>query len=228
MSSGPFELVLDPPEEKPMSEPAITLHGTALSGHTHRIELFLLILGLPYRFAEATAEVRRSPAFRALNSLGQIPVLEDGDLVLPDSNSILVYLAKRYDAGGPWLPEDPVGAARVQRWLSIAAGEVMYGPAIARMALQWGMPGDPVRAKEIAERLLRFMNEHLEGRSYLAADRPTLADLACYSYVAHAPEGAIPLEPYPAVRAWLSRVEELPRFKPMPRSPIPTSAARNG
>lgn len=208
-----------------MTEPTITLHGTPLSGHTHRVELFLLILGLPYRFADAPAAVRQTPAFRALNSLGQVPVLEDGDLVLQDSNAILVYLAKRYDAGGPWLPEDPIGAARVQRWLSIAAGEVMYGPAIARMALQWGMPGDPVRAKAIAERLLRFMDEHLGGRSYLAADRPTLADVACYSYVAHAPEGGIPLEPYPAVRAWLSRIEALPRFKPMPRSPIPAPAA---
>jgi glutathione S-transferase len=208
-----------------MTEPTITLHGTPLSGHTHRIELFLLILGLPYRYAEAPAAVRQSPAFRKLNSLGQIPVLEDGDLVLQDSNAILIYLAKRYDAGGPWLPEDPIGAARVHRWLSIAAGEVMYGPATARMALQWGMPGDPVRAKAIAERLLRFMDEHLADRSYLAADRPTLADVACYSYVAHAPEGGIPLEPYPAVRAWLSRIEALPRFKPMPRSPIPAPTA---
>lgn len=208
-----------------MTTPQITLHGTPLSGHAHRVELLLRMLGLPYAYREAPAPVRKTPEFLSLNPLGQIPVLEDGDLVLADSNSILVYLAKRYDQGGTWLPEDPVGAARVQRWLSAAAGEVMYGPAIARMALQFGMPGDPARAKVIAERLLTFMDQHLAGREWLAADHPTLADLACYSYVAHAPEGAIPLEPYPAVRAWLSRVEALPAFKPMPRSPLPAAAA---
>src|SRR5690349_4280163 len=102
-----------------------TLHGMALSGHTHRVALLLAMLGLPHRFVETPASALRSPAFLALNPLGQAPVLEDGGLVLADSNAILVYLARRYDAGGPWLPEEPVAAARVQRWLSIAAGEVM-------------------------------------------------------------------------------------------------------
>lgn len=204
-----------------MAEPTITLYGTPPSGHAHRVELLLLMLGLPYRYVEASAPVRRSPEFLALNPLGQIPVLVDEDLVLPDSNAILVYLAKRYDESRSWLPQEPVAAARVQRWLSIAAGEVMYGPATARMALLWNMPGDPVRAAEIAGRLLRFMEGHIAqgdeaGRPYLAAAHPTIADLACYPYLARAPEGRIPLDDYPAVRAWLARVEALPRFKPMP------------
>jgi glutathione S-transferase len=79
-----------------MSQPAITLHGIELSGHTHRVELMLLMLGLPFRFAQAPADVRLTEAFLKLNPLGQIPVLEDGDLVLSDSNAILVYLVKRY------------------------------------------------------------------------------------------------------------------------------------
>lgn len=207
-----------------MSEPAITLYGTPLSGHAHRVELLLLTFGLPYRYVTASADVRRSAEFRALNPLGQIPVLRDGDLTLADSNAIMVYLVGRYAPGSAWLPKEPVAAAQVQRWLSIAAGEVMYGPATARMALLWGMPGDPVRAAEIAHRLLAFMDGHLAGRSYLAADHPTIADLACYSYVAHAPEGGIALDPYPAVCAWLGRVEALPHFKAMPRSPLPKVA----
>lgn len=202
----------------------IRLHGTPLSGHAHRVELMLRILDLDFEYAEASAAVRATPEYARLNPLRQIPVLEDGDRILADSNAILVYLAKRYDPDGPWLLNDPVGAARMQRWLSIAAGEVTYGPATARMALLWNMPGDPVRAKVIAERLLAFMEQHLEDATYLAADHPTIADLACYSYVAHAPEGAIPLEPYPAVRAWLARVEAQPWFKPMPASPIPEPA----
>jgi glutathione S-transferase len=184
----------------------------------------LLMLGLPYRMVPADAEVRASPAFRRLNPLGQIPVLEDNELALADSNAILVYLAKRYAPGSHWLPEDPVAAAQVQRWLSVAAGEVRFGPATARMVVQWNMPGDPVRSVQIAERLLAFMDQHLANRAYLATEHPTIADLACYSYVAHAPEGGVSLDPYPSVRAWLRRVETLPHFTPMPASPIPQPA----
>src|SRR5262249_58279669 len=125
-----------------MSEPTILLHGTELSGHAHRVALLLRILGLPYRFGAAPPEVRRSPEFLKLNPLGQIPVLEDGPLVLADSNAIMVYLIKRYAPGSPWLPEEPVAAAQVQRWLSIAAGEVMHGCAIARAIKQFNPPPD--------------------------------------------------------------------------------------
>ena len=199
-----------------MSDTAIVLHGTPLSGHTHRVGLMLNALGLAYRFVSAPKDVRASPAFLALNPLGQIPVLQDGSLVLADSNAILVYLARRYAPDSGWLPQEPVAAARVQRWLSIAAGEVMHGPAIARMIALFDLPDDPARAARIAARVLAFMDSHLADRAYLAADHVTIADLACYSYVAHAPEGGVALEPYPAVRAWLARVEAQPWFKPMP------------
>jgi glutathione S-transferase len=208
-------------KETAMASGEIILHGTELSGHVHRVELLLRMLGLPYRFVAAPATVRATPEFHRLNPLRQIPVLQDGDLTLADSNSILVYLAKRYAPGSPWLPEDPVGAAQVQRWLSIAAGEVMHGPATARMVTQFNSQGDLPRAKQIASRLLNFMNEHLKDRRFLAAEHATIADLACYSYVAHAPEGGIPLGEYPSVLAWLRRVEALPHFKPIPPSPIP-------
>jgi glutathione S-transferase len=199
----------------------IVLHGTELSGHTHRVELLLRMLGLPYRFAAAPAAIRGTPEFRQLNPLGQIPVLQDGDLTFADSNAILVYLAKRYGVGSQWLPEKPDAAAGVQRWLSIAAGEVMYGPATARMITQWNFPGSLAQAKQIAGVLLRFMEEHLKGRIFLAADHATIADLACYSYVAHAPEGGISLDEYVSVRAWLRRVEALPNFKRIPPLPLP-------
>lgn len=207
-----------------MNTPALTLYGTPTSGHVHRVELLLLMLELPYAYVEAPAPVRRSMEFLKLNPLGQIPVLSDGELVLCDSNAIMVYLVKRYAPHSAWLPEEPVAAAQVQRWLAIAAGELRYGPAAARMALQWGLPEDPVRAAEIADRLLRFMDAHLTGRSFLAAEQATLADLACYAYVAHAPEGGISLAPFPQVRAWLARVEALPRFKDMPILPLKVGA----
>lgn len=199
----------------------LTLHGTERSGHVHRVVLLLRMLQIPYRSVSAPAEVRRTPEFRRLNPLGEIPVLEDGTTVMCDSNAMLVYLAKRYAPGSSWLPEEPLAAAHVQRWLSIAAGEMKHGPALARAIAQWSDPGDRASALRITARLFGFMETHLADRAYLAAAQPTIADLACYAYTAHAPEGGISLQPYPAVRSWLARIEALPAFEPMPRSPLP-------
>jgi glutathione S-transferase len=199
----------------------IRLHGVPLSGHVHKVEVFLRLLGLSFDYVEAPAPARQTEAFGRLNPLRQIPVLEDGDLVLADSNAILVYLAKRYDAGDAWLPDDPVGAAKVQRWLSISAGEVKYGPANARAVHLFGLKTDLSDAHAVAGRLLGFMDATLTAQGWLAGDRPTLADVACYPYVACAPEGGVDLQPYPAVRAWIDRFEALPRVKAMPRSAVP-------
>jgi glutathione S-transferase len=204
-----------------MTASAFVVHGTPLSGHTHRVLNFLSILGLPHRLVDSPAAVRATPEFRALNPLAQVPVLEDGELVLSDSNAILVYLARRYAAGSPWLPDDPVTASRVQRWLSIAAGELKFGPAAARVITLWRGPGSLAEAHALAARLFRVMDDHLATRAFLAADHATLADLSCYPYVALAPEGRISLDGYPHIRAWLARVEAIPSFRPMPRSPIP-------
>jgi glutathione S-transferase len=198
---------------------SLILHGTALSGHTHRVELFLNLLGLPYRRIDAPAPVRKSAAFLGLNPLGQIPVLQDGELVLADSNAILVYLAKRYAPGGAWLPEDPAGAARVQRWLSLAAGEIAFGPAKARISARFGDTGmPPALMQRLADQALAFMESTLGRQDFLAGASPTLADLACYAYVAHAPEGGIALEPYPQVRDWIARIRALPGFIAMPEN----------
>jgi glutathione S-transferase len=203
-----------------MNKAAIVLYGSELSGHSHRVELLLRILGLSYRFVPAPAEIRRDAKFLGLNPLGQIPVLEDGEVVLADSNAIMVYLVRRYAPGSPWLPEEPTAAAEVQRWLSVAAGEIRYGAAVARAIAQGWMKGDRAAATGIALRILQFMNGHLADHTYLATDEPTIADLACYDYVAHAPEGGISLEPYPAVREWLGRVETLAGFFRMPSLPL--------
>jgi glutathione S-transferase len=194
----------------------IRLHGVPLSGHTHKVELFLRLLGLEFEYVNAPRETWSSEAFTRLNPLRQIPVLEDGDLVLADSNAILVYLAKRYDAEGGWLPADAVGAAQVQRWLSISAGEIRFGPATARVIKLMGRPGDLEAAQAIARTLLGVMEQRLTAADWLATDRITLADIACYPYLACAPEGGVDLSPYPAVRAWLARVEAQPGVKPMP------------
>jgi glutathione S-transferase len=200
-----------------MTPPSLTVYGVPLSGHTHRVELFLHLLELPYHFIDAPAPVRQSAEFLHINPLGQIPALQDGELVLSDSNAILVYLARRYAPDSGWLPDDPVGAAQVQRWLSLAAGEIAFGPAKARVYARWGDTGMPqALMHKLADKVMRFMEDSLARQDFLAAPRPTLADLACYAYIAHAPEGGVSLEPYPQVRNWIARIQALPHFVPMP------------
>jgi glutathione S-transferase len=205
-----------------MNKPSspIVVHRFLLSGHCHRVELLLSLLGLPASLVDVNlvAGEQRQPPFLAKNAFGQVPVIEDGGWVLADSNAILVYLASRYDEKGAWLPRDPERSAAVQRWLSVAAGPLAHGPAAARLARLFGKPDD-VGAQDIAKKLFSVMEAEIEKRDYFAGDAPTIADVALYAYTAHAPEGGVSLEPYPAVRRWLARVEGLPGFVAMPAMP---------
>lgn len=197
--------------------PSLRLHRMAVSGHCHRVELMLNLLGLPYEIVDVDLLRReqRRPEFLALNPLGQVPVLEDGDTVLPDSNAILVYLARRYAPGSAWLPEAPLAAARVQRWFSLAASLLDSGVATARFAAIIGKPVPP-NAQAEGRQLLALMERQLAAEPWLAGDAPTLADISLYSYSSQAEIGGIGLAEFPALRAWLARVEALPGFIPLP------------
>jgi glutathione S-transferase len=207
-------------ERPTMNTAPIRLYRFALSGHAHRVQLFLSLLGLPHEIVEvdlARGE-HKQPGFLAKNPFGQVPVIEDGAQSVADSNAILVYLASRYDDSGRWLPRTPEGAAAVQRWLSVAAGQLAAGPATARVEVLFNRPRDPKR-HEIAKQLFTLMEAHLAAQPFLAGPAPTIADVAMYTYTAHAPEGGISLQPYPQLRAWLARIEALPGFVGMPRRP---------
>jgi len=203
----------------------IKLHRMALSGHAHRVQLFLSLLGLPYEMIDVDlrAGEHKGPEFLRMNCFGQVPVIQDGDVTLADSNAILVYLEGRY-APGQWLPRDPVGAGQVQRWLSVAAGQLAYGASAARVIVLFKRPDDPSAAIARAHALLQVMDAELAIRPFLAGQSPTLADIANYTYTAHAPEGNVSLEPYPNVRAWLARIEALPGFVPMMKSQVGLAA----
>ena len=195
------------------------LYHTPLSGHAHRAVLFASLLGIEVELIDIDipAGANRTPEFLALNPFGQVPVLEDGGVVVADSNAILVYLAKKLGRTD-WLPEDPAGAAAVQRWLSVAAGELAYGPAAARLITVFGARLNPEEVIARAHVLLERLEAHLTTGKWLAADHPTIADIALYSYLAGAPEGNVELAPYTAVRAFLQRVEALPGFVPFPET----------
>lgn len=200
----------------------IRLHRFALSGHSHRAQLFLSLLGLPFTLVDVDLPkgAHKAPEFLAKNPFGQVPVIEDGDITVPDSNAILVYLASRYDDSGQWLPKDPAKAAEVQQWLSIAAGQLAYGPALARIGNVFKRPVDMNRAHEIARLLYTTMEAHLSHNAFLVGKAPTIADVALYSYTAVANEGDVDLAPYPHIEAWLQRMETLPGFVAMPRTTI--------
>lgn len=203
------------------SHAAVTLHRFRLSGHSHRVELFLSLLGVSFEMIEVDLRKgeHKNPAFLMKNPSGQVPVLVDKDVVLADSNAILVYLALTYDPTRNWYPADAKEAAAVQRWLSIASGPLLLGPGNARLVGIFNAKHDLSHAHLVAKQLFEMMDRHLlKNGPFLVGDRPTIADVALYTYTAHAPEGHIELEPYPAIRAWLCTIEDLPGFVPMART----------
>ena len=198
---------------------AIKLYNFPRSGHAHRVELMLSLLKLPIEliFVDLAKGEHKQPAFLALNAFGQVPVIDDQGVVLADSNAILVYLAQKY-GNGRWLPVDPVGAAKVQRWLSVAAGPIAFGPARARLITVFGAPYNAAEVIAYAHTVLKVIDHELADTPYLAGTEPTIADVAAYSYIAHAPEGNVSLDEYANIRAWLARIEALPGFVGMPRT----------
>ncbi|CAI8814588.1 glutathione S-transferase family protein [Pseudomonas chlororaphis] len=205
---------------------AIKLYNFPRSGHAHRVELMLSLLGLPFELVlvDLAKGEHKQADFLALNSFGQVPVIDDQGVVLADSNAILVYLAQKYGQGR-WLPSDPVGAARVQRWLSVAAGPIAFGPAVARLITVFGAQRNAEEAIDRSHALLEVVEQELTASPYLAGSEPTIADIAGYSYIAHAPEGNVSLADYPQVRAWLARIEALPGFVGMPRTAVGLQSA---
>ena len=196
-----------------------------LSGHAHRAELFLSLIGKKVEFVDVDllAGEQKSEAFRALNPQGQVPVLDDGGTIVSDSNAILVYLATKY-APQNWYPRDPEKAAAIQRWLSVAAGEINNGPGAARLVKLFGAQLDHDRAKSIAHTLFNMLESHLVENDFLVAGGPTIADVAAYTYIADAPEGGVSLAGYGNIVGWLRRIEALPGFVPMKSSPAAKAA----
>lgn len=199
----------------------LTLYDFEKSGHAHRVRLMVSLLDLPVeiKHVDLVGREQQTEAFLKLNPFGQVPVLEDDGNIIRDSTSILVYLAKKY-AGESWLPSDAVGAALIQRYLSIASNEIFRGPCSARLVTVFNADIDHEASKEVAHKILSILDTDLINSEFLAADHPTIADVACYSYIAHAPEGDVSLAEYKNIQAWLKRIEALPGFVAMPATKI--------
>lgn len=197
--------------------PAMKLYDLELSGNCYKVRLLLSILKLDYTLVpvDFMAGEHKSAPMLAKNPLGEIPVFEDGNLILRDSQAILVYLASQYD-NGALLPQEPAQMAQVMAWLMVAENEIARGPNDARLHDLFGFKLDVNLAREKAQRILQILEQHLESNQWLAQDQPTIADIACFPCVAIGHEGGVQLTEFPAVRAWIERIKALPGFIGMP------------
>jgi glutathione S-transferase len=199
----------------------LTLYNRERSGNCYKVRLMLSLLGLNYEKVAVHREGKNRnnlpPGYDRLNPLRQLPVLVADGKPYWGTIAILVFLARKH-GGTAWLPGDAEGEGEVTQWLSLGQNEIFYGLGRARSmrANRWHGYGTLDEAHQIAAVALRALEGRLGERDWLALDRITIADVACYSYTVFAPEGGISLKPYPAVRAWLARIQALPGYLPTP------------
>jgi glutathione S-transferase len=196
----------------------LAVYGMKASGNCYKVQLLLELLGHPYRWVEvnSAAGETRTPEFLAKNPNGRVPLLEleDGRR-LPESNAILCFLAE----ASPFLPDDRFARAQALQWLFFEQYSHEPYIAVARFICGWLPDDHPRRAelprlRERGHQALAVMEQHLAGQHYFVGERCTVADLALYAYTHKAADGGFDLASYPALRAWLARVEAQPGFVP--------------
>jgi glutathione S-transferase len=199
----------------------LKLYNRERSGNCYKVRLMLSLLNLDYEKigVDRKGKERNNvpPDYDRLNPLRQIPVLVADDRAYWGTIAIIVYLARRY-GGEQWLPYDAAGEAEVTQWLSLAQNEIFYGLGRARSMRggRWHGTGTLDEAHGVAKVALSALEGRLLHHDWLALERITIADVACYSYTIFAPEGGISLRPYPGVCAWLKRVQSLPNYLDIP------------
>ncbi len=199
----------------------IRLYDYALSGNCFKVRLLLSWLDLEYetRLVDFYPGFEhRSDTFRKINPLGQLPVIEIDGQLIRDAQAILIYLATTRDPLGQWCPMDRIGP--IYQWLAFA-DSITGTISAARLhdAMFFRLDVDKARAGGV--QLLRILDDHLwfaewAGQDWIiAGEHPTIADIACFPYVALAEEGGIDLAPYAAIQRWTDRFMRLPGFAPM-------------
>lgn len=189
------------------------LYYMQVSGNSYKVRILLGLLKAPCEMVLLDGKKRehKDPKFLALNPRGEVPVLEDGGVVLWDSSACLVYLARKH-GGEQWLPTAPAPMAEVMQWLALAGNEIQFGLQYARRGLQQGRwtAGTLEQGQEMGKVALNALEHRLKNNEWLATGRPTIADVACFPYIETAPESQVALEPYPGVIKWLERCKALP------------------
>jgi glutathione S-transferase len=199
----------------------IRLYDYALSGNCYKVRQMLAWLGLDYQTVPVDfhpGREHKSAAFLArVNPLGQLPVIDDDGFVLRDAQAILVYLASKYDTQARWYPVDPQLRGQIAMWFA-TADQITRTASAARLHDAFGYETIDVEAcRRGAHEVFRLLDDHLaerasDGLRWLAGPNATVADLACFPYVALAGEGGISLDEYPALRSWAWDFRHLPGF----------------
>ena len=197
----------------------ITVWGRRTSQNVFKVMWLLGELGLPYKRIDAGGRFGGldTPEFDALNPNRTVPVLQDGDLVLWESHTILRYLAARYGAGTFW-PEDPAERALVDRWTDWTA--TVLQPVF--MDLFWGYFRTPPaqhdwnrinKSREHCHRLFALLNDVLAGQPWLSGDHITMGDIpaACTLYRWYSLDLEKPRLPH--LEAWYERLKERPAYR---------------
>ena len=197
-----------------------TLYDYLPSGNGYKVRLVCKRLGIPYRLVQMdiTRGATRTPEFLAKNPNGRIPLLEvPGRGYLAESHAIIGFLAD----GTELIPGDAWQRAQLWQWLCFEQYNLEPNIGTARFWLT-SLHKTPL---ELGERLIEktakgrealdVLERGLADKTFLVADRFTLADIALYAYTHVAPEAGLDLDAYPAVRAWLSRVSSQPGHAPI-------------
>lgn len=197
----------------------LKLFDDPISGNGYKVRLLLAFLGIDYDYeaVDILKSETRTVEFLALNPNGRIPllILEDGT-ALPESNAILTYLA----AGTPWLPNDRLHHAQVLQWMFWE--QYSHEPNIATLRFWNHLPElDDAQKAQIAGKranggaALKLMDGRLSEHDWFVAGVPSIADIALFAYTHVADEGGFDLTAYPAVQAWIVRMQGLPGFVAM-------------
>jgi len=193
------------------------LYNSQVSGNCYKVRLLFAHLGIEYERRELDVIDRsnRPEVLGDLNPALRVPtlVLDDGR-ALAESNAILNYFAE----GTEYLPEDRFERAQVLQWQFFEQYEVEPNIAVARF---WRIAGIEPSSESLdtktrgGEVALKAIDSRLTDHPFLVGDRYTIADISIYGYVHVAPEGGFELEPYPAINAWLARVQTRPGHIPI-------------
>jgi len=207
----------------------IKLHGREVSGNTYKAKLLMHLLKIEYQLIalDASQQQQKSDAFLKLNPRGEFPVLEDKSFVVWDSQAILVYLARQYASQtrySHWYPDNATEMAHITQWLSVANDEIFHSLGKARSILKFGHDGNLDIYQKQGKTILHWIDQHLSNRNWLSTNQPSIADIACYPYIALCEEGEISLNGYPAIHRWLKRIQALDGYIPMPGLFIPDDA----
>lgn len=197
----------------------LKLFDREASGNCYKVRLLLSFLDVPYeRIPVAMKDGKNviDGSYLQLNPRGQIPTIQDGDVTLWGSTAILCYIASRYDKSGRWLPRDPAQFGQVMQWLELAQNEIMSGLARARAIVRFNIAADLPAVQQLGIRALGVLESRLGNETWLAGSGPTIADIACFPYVALASEGKIDASSYAGVQRWIANFKSLDRFVGMP------------